>query len=107
MLHSFNDSDGYSPAGLIQASDRNFCGTTFGGGVYGYGTVFKITPNGTLTTLYSFGVGAGGYDPQAGLVQASDGNFYGTTEFGGADGGFGTVFRLVLPRTCIVCPAAE
>ena len=47
-----------------------------------YGTVFKITPSGTLTTLYSFcsksGCADGAY-PHAGLVQATDGNFYGTT----------------------------
>ena len=49
------------------------------------GTVFKITPSGTLTTLYSFDV-TDGADPDAGLVQATDGNFYGTTTQGGANG---------------------
>ena len=75
------------------------------GGAKGYGIVFKITPSGTLTTLHSFDV-ADGSDPQAALVQASDGNFYGTANRGGAYYE-GTVFRLVLPRACIVCPAAE
>ena len=91
-------------AGLIQASDGNFYGTTAAGG-HAYGTVFKITASGTLTTLHSF-YWNDGSDPQAGLVQARDGNFYGTTFEGGAYA-VGTVFRLVLPRKCIVCRAAE
>ncbi len=97
-LHSFGGGDGAYPyAGLVQASDRNFYGTTRDGGASGNcidkcGTVFKITPNGTLTTLHSFGGGDGAY-PEAGLVQASDGNFYGTTEFGGVNN-YGTVFKI-------------
>ena len=58
-----------------------------------YGTVFKITPSGTLTTLHSFADGTDGDDPNAGLVQATNGNFYGTTIKGGAYGG-GTVFKI-------------
>ena len=91
VLHSFTaQGDGTEPsAGLIQASDGNFYGTT-GGDSSGNcaagdcGTVFKITPSGTLTTLYIFrpGQGDGGY-PRDALVQASDGNFYGTTSSGG------------------------
>ena len=53
------------------------------------GTVFKITPSGTLTTLYSFCSQSGctdGADPVAGLVQATNGDFYGTTVDGGANG---------------------
>src|ERR1035441_10258658 len=76
-------------AGLVQASDGNFYGTTFGRGVNGYGTVFKITPAGALTSLYSFCSQmncADGEYPQAGLVQATDGNFYGTTPEGGGGG---------------------
>ena len=80
-------ADGGNPyAGLVQASDGNFYGTTFGRGVNGYGTVFKITPAGALTSLYSFCSQtncADGEYPQSGLVQASDGNFYGTTPEGG------------------------
>ena len=65
-------------------------------GVRGAGTVFKITPSGTLTTLYSFCAQGGctdGSDPYAGLVQATNGDLYGTTFAGGADG-FGTIFSL-------------
>jgi uncharacterized repeat protein (TIGR03803 family) len=93
--------DGYGPyAGLIQATDGDFYGTTFGGGAncapYGCGTIFKITPGGTLTTLYSFCSQSGctdGASPYAGLIQATNGDFFGTTYGGGANGD-GTVFRL-------------
>jgi uncharacterized repeat protein (TIGR03803 family) len=91
--------DGQYPySGLVQATDGNFYGTTSeGGGLGGSGTVFKITPSGTLTTLYSFCSQpncADGGIPMAGLVQASDGNFYGTTIYGGANGYAGTVFKI-------------
>ena len=96
-LHSFDSTDGADPYGaLIQANDGNFYGTTKLGGVNGGGTIFQITPNGTLTTLYNFCTQANctdGETPIAGLVQATDGNFYGTTESGGANGG-GTIFQL-------------
>jgi uncharacterized repeat protein (TIGR03803 family) len=92
----------YPEAALVQGSDGNFYGTTGGGGPYDEGTVFKITADGTLTSLYSFTGGKDGGFPYAGLVQGSDGNFYGTTYTGGAAtnqygagiAGFGTVFRI-------------
>ena len=92
-LHSFSSSDGASPtyAGLIQGSDGNFYGTTYQGGASNSGTIFQMTPSGTLTTLHSFSTSDGAY-PHAGLIQGTDGNFYGTTEGGGA--GAGTVFRM-------------
>jgi uncharacterized repeat protein (TIGR03803 family) len=93
-------SDGSNPMGsLIQATDGNFYGTTFSGGAYSAGTVFRITPAGALTTLYSFcAVPTGapctdGDSPRAGLIEATDGNFYGTTESGGSYG-LGTVFKV-------------
>jgi len=95
-----NCTDGALPdAGLMQASDGNFYGTTSLGGSYGYeygGTVFKLTPSGTLTTLYSFCSQSNctdGASPYAGLMQASDGNFYGTTVQGGTYDQ-GTVFKM-------------
>lgn len=100
-LYSFcslsNCSDGQEPiGGVVQASNGDFYGTTAYGGTNGDGTVFKITPAGTLTTLYSFcsqALCADGGIPQAGLVQATDGNFYGvTTSFG--SNGSGTLFRI-------------
>ena len=99
-LYSFEGYDGDGPyAGLVQASDGNFYGTTFYGGesqnchFSTCGTVFKITPSGALTTLYTFN-GSDGANPYGGLVQASDGNFYGTTSAGGFCGGYGTVFKI-------------
>jgi uncharacterized repeat protein (TIGR03803 family) len=97
-LASFDKTNGAAPyfMSLVQGTDGNFYGTTYGGGAHNYGTVFKITPAGTLTTLYSFcsksGCADGEY-PYAGLVLATNGNFYGTTSYGGAHGE-GTVFEI-------------
>ena len=89
--------DGSWPYGsLVQATNGYFYGTTSQGGANARGTVFKTTPSGTLTSLYSFCSQSGcpdGETPDAGLVQATDGNFYGTTSVGGTSGG-GTVFRI-------------
>ena len=86
-------ADGANPFGvLLQAVDGNFYGTTGEGG-QGVGTVFKLTPSGTLTTLHVFTGGADGYAPEDGVVQATDGNLYGTTNLGGANLG-GTVFKV-------------
>jgi len=99
-LHTFVSPDGTNPSsGLIQATDGNLYGTTSYGGTGagcpirgGCGTVFKVTPGGTFTTLHSF-QGADGAEPLAALVQGTDGNFYGTTYEGGAHG-LGTVFKM-------------
>lgn len=108
-LHSFGNAsiigipvdarNGIRPlAGLIEASDGNFYGTTFSGGTTGRGTVFKMDSSGNVTTLHSFS-GSDGTGPRAELIQASDGNFYGTTAQGGANadnraGIGGTVFKM-------------
>jgi uncharacterized repeat protein (TIGR03803 family) len=94
-LHPFTGgSDGAYPyAGLIQGTDGNFYGTTVQGGASGRGTVFQMTPSGTLTTLHPFMGGSEGAYPYAGLIQGTDGNFYGTTYEGGASGR-GTVFQM-------------
>jgi uncharacterized repeat protein (TIGR03803 family) len=92
-----NCTDGANPdAGVVQGNDGNFYGTSSDGGAYGLGTVFKITPSGTLTTLYSFCSQTNcpdGAHPSVGLVQARDGNFYGTTGSAGPHN-FGTVFKI-------------
>lgn len=107
-LYSFcslaNCIDGAMPvAGLVQGSDGNLYGTTVEGGSGAGGTVFTITTDGTLTTLYTFcslPSCTDGAFPSAGLVQGSDGNFYGTTAQGGSHHdtfcpqGCGTVFRI-------------
>ncbi|MBS0378227.1 MAG: IPT/TIG domain-containing protein [Proteobacteria bacterium] len=86
-------TDGSFPsAPLLQAADGNLYGTTSGGGTNKAGTIFKLTPGGVLTTLYSFS-GNDGSAPTAGLIQATDGNLYGTTSGGGAQDG-GTIFRI-------------
>src|ERR1017187_4579276 len=87
-LYSFTGgNDGGNPqAGLVQGSDGNLYGTTYGGGTNGDGTVFKISTGRAYTSLYSFTGGNDGANPWAGLVQGRDGNFYGTTERGGAGG---------------------
>jgi uncharacterized repeat protein (TIGR03803 family) len=106
VLHTFclqthcTDGSG-STSGVIQATDGNFYGTTVAGGANfadcstygdGCGTVFQITPTGTLTVLHSFDKADGEF-PQAGLVQGTDGNLYGvTTGFPGI--GAGTVFKI-------------
>jgi uncharacterized repeat protein (TIGR03803 family) len=94
-LHSFGvfTNGEYPEAGLVQGSDGNFYGTTDYGGTNGSGTVFKISTNGALTILHSFTGGIDGANPQAGLVQGSDGYFYGTTEYGGTNN-LGTVFKI-------------
>jgi uncharacterized repeat protein (TIGR03803 family) len=104
ILHSFDGTSGAVPlAGLVQVANGNFYGTTYFGGTSracygGCGTVFEITPGGKLTTLHSFNY-ADGADPQATLVQATNGNLYGTTNGGGASSacgsyGCGTVFDI-------------
>ncbi len=102
------DFDGTNGAGpkymaFIQGKDGNLYGTTEGGGATFGGTVFKVTPTGTLTTLYSFcpliNPCPDGADPVAGLVLGTDGKFYGTLYYGGNetacyDSGCGAVFSI-------------
>ncbi len=107
-LYTFSGGNdgGYPLAGLVRGADGPFYGTTSYGGTSGYhmnnGTVFSLTTNGTLTTLVSFGALTGGtaqnFDngdvPHAELLQGADGNFYGTTEYGGTLSSEGTVFKI-------------
>ncbi len=92
-------ADGSVPYGaLVQARNGDFYGTTSENGVNGYGTVFRITPTGTLVTLWNFcaqglSVCPDGATPRGGLVQLPNGDFYGTTYRGGANGA-GTVFKI-------------
>jgi uncharacterized repeat protein (TIGR03803 family) len=102
VLHKFTGypSDGNRPIGvLVQGNDRNFYGTTYQGGAYNYGTVFKISASGTYTLLHSFNDVAPTYDgqyPIAGLTLGTDGNFYGVTSRGGVSnaGPYGVVFKI-------------
>ncbi len=88
-------SDGAAPTtGVVQGSDGNFYGTTTIGGQNGFGTIFKLTPTG-LTALYSFpAIPAANNSGLIRLIQASDGNFYGTVSQGGGPEGHGTLFEM-------------
>jgi uncharacterized repeat protein (TIGR03803 family) len=107
ILVSFNNTNGaygdlYPSSGLALGNDGCFYGTTDFGGLYanqygsGFGTVFRVTTNGALTTLANFN-GTNGAYPQAGLTLASDGSFYGTTFGGGYNNG--SVFRVTTNGT--------
>jgi uncharacterized repeat protein (TIGR03803 family) len=100
ILQSFAqfDPNGAQPMGaLIQASDGNLYGTCYSGGANGWGTVFRISTSGAFAKLYDFTQAAGnvGYLPKAGVIQASDGNLYGTTWEGGDFAG-GAIYQLTL-----------
>jgi len=103
-LHTFDGTDGYYPTSLIQGSDGNFYGTTYGYDVEGScfstdcGTLFKMTPSGTLTTLHIFTY-TDGSNPYGALVESARGNFSGTTQYGGTvlfvcRFGCGTIFKV-------------
>jgi uncharacterized repeat protein (TIGR03803 family) len=101
VLYTFcsqpNCTDGNNPAsGVVLGTDGSFYGVTYTGGTSGQGTVFKITPDGTLTTIHSFCVQTGcpdGRVPVGGLVEATNNSLYGTTSVGGLYGD-GTIFRI-------------
>lgn len=120
ILHQFLGPEGGNPyAPLVLGTDGNFYGTTAAGGTIGtsfanLGTVFKITPAGKFTSLYSFD-STHGYAPLGPVVQGSDGNFYGTTEYGGAGLlGEGVIYKItpagsfsVLYNFCSVAACAD
>jgi uncharacterized repeat protein (TIGR03803 family) len=114
-LFDFNGTNGSYPLGLIQGFDGNFYGTTLSGGTQGWGTAFKITSAGKLTTLHSFcstGSCLDGGWPEGRLTQASNGDFYGPTDLGGT-GNAGVIYRLtggnfaVLYNFCVTYPCAD
>ena len=98
VLHSFLGaaaSEGSDPTGpLTQGADGNLYGVTYYGGTDTTGTVYKITPTGTLTTVHSFShLDGNGIAPEGALFLSSNGNFYGTAT-GGGSGGYGSVFKM-------------
>ena len=109
-LDNFAGGNGADPYdALILGPDGNFYGTASGGGSNGNGTVFEVTTNGTLTTLYTFSATVydetsglstnyDGANPYASLILGPDGNFYGTTFYGGSNGN-GTVFEVATNGT--------
>lgn len=103
ILYSFTgNNDGAQPASsLIIDAAGNLYGTTSGGGAYGSGTVFQLTPSGTLNTLYSFAAGVSpwnGWTASASLIMDAAGNLYGTSPNGGPSG-YGMVFELSPPSS--------
>jgi uncharacterized repeat protein (TIGR03803 family) len=96
-LSSFDGTNGSDPMDVLaQGLDGNFYGTTAGGGEHSSGTIYKVTPEGVITTLYSFCSKTNcidGSSPRAGLLLDTDGNFYGTTAEGGTTSN-GTIFRI-------------
>jgi uncharacterized repeat protein (TIGR03803 family) len=104
VLYKVIDTTTNFDSRLVQATDGNFYGTDSTGGANEYGRVFKMTPRGELTTLYSFCSQtdcSDGYYPSGGVTQATDGNFYGVTSAGGSPScvvnggaGCGTIFQL-------------
>ncbi len=103
ILHTFSAEDGrYPMAGVILDAEGNLYGTTYQGGRFGAGTVFKLAPSGsgqtvwTETILHDFSNGADGGGPLAGVLMDAVGNIYGTTVAGGTGG---LVFKLTPPRT--------
>src|SRR5580700_10360494 len=100
-LAAFNGANGQYPdyGSMIQATNGDYYGTTGNGGTNGVGTVFKVTPAGKLSDIYSFcaqnNCSDGAY-PWSALVLGSDGNFYGTTQQGGNNSGAGTIFKMTI-----------
>ncbi|MGA8493565.1 MAG: choice-of-anchor tandem repeat GloVer-containing protein [Terriglobales bacterium] len=100
-IHNFDNADGANPGSLIQATDGKLYGSAYFGSDTSScntfcGTLFKITRSGTLTLLYTFCTldGCADGDVPGPLMQATDGNFYGSTQSGGTNLYDGTVFKI-------------
>jgi len=95
VIHNMNKATegGDSYGSLTEGKDGNLYGAAYDGGTYGYGTVFKVTKSGTLTVLKHLNQAVDGGYPYSDLIQATDGNFYGTCYNGGSFG-YGTIFKI-------------
>lgn len=98
---SLATTGGYPLEGLIQSTDGNFYGTTSQGGNNMYGTIFKITPSGTLTVLSSFNGATEGNDPEDNPLVAKDSAYYGMTQLGGTFN-YGTIFKICAGTTTVL-----
>jgi uncharacterized repeat protein (TIGR03803 family) len=102
VIHSFSGTDGSQPAAALTPDGAgNYYGTTYGGGIYGFGTVFELSPSSgggwSETVLYNFTGTADGSQPASSLVRDSGGNLYGSTGAGGSycqPYGCGVIFEL-------------
>ncbi|HWY54021.1 MAG TPA: choice-of-anchor tandem repeat GloVer-containing protein [Terriglobales bacterium] len=100
VLHNFTSTEGMPLSGLVLGTDGNFWGTTYNGGHsgcannQGCGQVFKMTPAGKVTFVYTFTGGNDGGNPVAPPIEASNGKYYGTTQFGGINNQ-GTIYQII------------
>jgi uncharacterized repeat protein (TIGR03803 family) len=98
VVYAFSGgADGATPeSGLVLGPTGDMYGTTaFGGVTGGWGTVYKVDTSGQETVIYSFtGTNGDGQNPHAGVTLDSEGNLYGTTQFGGSSSVFGTVYKV-------------
>jgi uncharacterized repeat protein (TIGR03803 family) len=104
VVHHLSFIEGFTPPQPIQASDGNFYGTCANGGDFNLGTIFRMTPDGDLMVLHAFAGGLDGGRPFSGLLEAADGNFYGTTYVGGTFDR-GTTYRMTPDGTVTVLHA--
>jgi len=94
VLFSFDGTHGANPfTSPIEATDGHFYGVTTRGGAFDWGVAYKLVPGQTPVILHSFSYGNDGANEVGGLMQATDGNFYGTNNLGGASG-WGVLFRI-------------
>jgi uncharacterized repeat protein (TIGR03803 family) len=102
LLRFPDNAWGVSPYGsLVQAKDGNFYGTAYEGGTYGQGTIYKLCPSGSFTTLRSLNGTSNGSYPKGSMVQGTDGNFYGMASSGGTNN-YGTIFKMSSTGTLTV-----
>lgn len=95
VLHSFNGTDGGDLFTSLTRRDDSLYGTSATGGEFGHGVVFKLSPTGELVVIHSFArFSEDGYEPSSAVIFDEDGNLYGTTHYGGAADGSGTVFKI-------------
>lgn len=100
VLYSFaGQPDGANPyySSVVRDAAGNLYGTTLNGGANGFGSVYKLTPAGVETWLYSFASSPDGANPYGGLVIDKKGNLFGVTYGGG--NGYGTVFEVTAAGT--------
>jgi len=98
ILATFNGQNGASPNAVVQGTDGNFYGAAFSGGAFGHGDVFRATPTGEITAIYSFSCTVDSCyvnDPFS-MILGSDGSLYGVSLYGGKGSGQGSIFRVTL-----------
>src|SRR5258708_2291790 len=98
ILANFNGENGYSPNAVVQGTDGNFYGTALSGGALGDGDVFRATPTGEITAIYSFSctVTSCYVNEPFSMILGSDGSLYGVSLYGGKGSGSGTIYRVTL-----------